>query len=123
MLDSSDRDKDNVKSETFRLTVAVPAESSSMRGWHVEKLAVPGRLGRISVQVEPSTSHPRVNVETTNVLEFSVNPKVFGALSDARLWIDGMIMHLDAEVLEAAEVIYFKAIEPKMWKVRSTVFV
>ncbi|KAJ3865929.1 hypothetical protein EV359DRAFT_72120 [Lentinula novae-zelandiae] len=78
--------------EIFSLTVAVPAESGSMRGWHVEKLSIPGRLGRVSIHViEQSTSSAMlVNAETTNILEFSIDTKLFGVLEkDMQLYIDG----------------------------------
>ncbi|KAJ3937435.1 MAG: hypothetical protein NXY57DRAFT_1045445 [Lentinula lateritia] len=78
--------------EIFSLTVAVPAESGSMRGWHVEKLSIPGRLGRVSVHIiEQSTSSAMlVKTETTNILEFSIDTKLFGVLEkDMQLYIDG----------------------------------
>jgi len=123
-LDSSQVTDYNVKPEHFKLTVAVPAEVSSMRGFHVEKLAAPGRLGRISVDVRKGThsnsSAARVTVETTNVLEFSVNPNLFGALGrDAEFWIDGDKMHLHVNPVEEGKMIYFKAMEQKVWKLNS----
>ncbi|KAJ3806599.1 hypothetical protein F5876DRAFT_90994 [Lentinula aff. lateritia] len=74
--------------ETFSLTVAIPAESGSMRGWHVEKLSIPGRLGRVSVHViEHSSSFAMlVNAETTNILEFSVDPELFASLKRHKLY-------------------------------------
>ncbi|KAH7877813.1 uncharacterized protein C8R40DRAFT_1159305 [Lentinula edodes] len=106
-------------SEKFSLTVAVPAESGSMQGWHIEKLSIPGRLGRVSVHVieQSSSSAMLVNAKTTNILEFSVDPKLFGVLEkDMQLYIDGKQVVLDSRILEMAQVIYFKAVGPKLWK-------
>ncbi|KAJ4488323.1 hypothetical protein J3R30DRAFT_3696095 [Lentinula aciculospora] len=108
-------------SEAFSLTVALPAESGSMRGWHVEKLSIPGRLGRVYVSVigrnENSSFSPTVRVETTNILEFSVDPKLFGVLErDTELWIDGKQVQLDTDILTAGKIAYFKAVEPRIWK-------
>ncbi|KAF5391841.1 hypothetical protein D9757_001678 [Collybiopsis confluens] len=108
--------------DSFMLTVAVPAETSSLGGWHVEQLFVPGRLGRVSVKIkkEPSTRVARVLVETTNILQCSVDPKVFRVPNhDVEIWIDGKNMHLQAKVSEGDDVIYFKAVEPRVWKLNS----
>ncbi|KAJ4501748.1 hypothetical protein C8R41DRAFT_862291 [Lentinula lateritia] len=105
--------------EIFSLTVAVPAESGSMRGWHVEKLSIPGRLGRVSVHIiEQSTSSAMlVKTETTNILEFSIDTKLFGVLEkDMQLYIDGKQVTLDSSILETAQIIYFKAAGPRLWK-------
>ena len=119
---------DTVKPEHFKLTVAVPAEMGTMRGFHVEKLAVPGRLGYVSVGVtkgtRSSSSAARVSVETTNILEFSIDPKLFRVLSgqDKELWIDGDQMRLDPKAIEAGKIIYFKAMDSRVWKVCLCIF-
>ncbi|KIK63771.1 hypothetical protein GYMLUDRAFT_71889 [Collybiopsis luxurians FD-317 M1] len=111
--------KDGIQFEKFMLTVAIPSEASSLHGWHVEKLFVPGRLGRLSVSVINDLS-TRVIVETTNIHEFSVDPKTFGVFKrDVQVWIDGKEMHLDKRVLEGDDPIYFSAMEPRMWKLSS----
>ncbi|KAJ3788745.1 hypothetical protein GGU10DRAFT_345240, partial [Lentinula aff. detonsa] len=107
--------------EAFTLTVAIPAESGSMRGWHVEKLLIPGRLGRVHVCVTHRGSLAvRVDIKTTNILEFSVDPNLSGVLKqNSELWIDGGRMKLDEKISQAGEILYFKAIEPRIWKLNS----
>ncbi|KAJ3842899.1 hypothetical protein F5878DRAFT_348438 [Lentinula raphanica] len=112
---------DVASEESFTMTVAIPAESNSMRGWHVEKLFVPGRLGRVHVRTSGRGSQViRVDVETTNILEFSVDPNVFDVLErDSELWVDGKRMQLDDNVLRTSRMLYLKAIERRLWKISS----
>ncbi|KAJ6618285.1 hypothetical protein B0H10DRAFT_2164198 [Mycena sp. CBHHK59/15] len=57
------------RSKSFTLTVAVPAESGSLHGWKIERLNVPGRLGRLTVEVLDDS---QLHIVTSNVNRFSV---------------------------------------------------
>ncbi|KAI0807549.1 hypothetical protein C8Q74DRAFT_1363040 [Fomes fomentarius] len=63
---------DSVLSTTsrgFTLTVAVPADSGSLHGWTIHRLAVPGRLARLTMHME----HEAIRVGTANVKSFSLH--------------------------------------------------
>jgi len=59
----------------FTLTVCSPAESGSMKGFVIEKLSVPGRLGRLHVQV---VSSEVVRVSITNVRQLKLPHNLLG---------------------------------------------
>ncbi|KAJ7470355.1 hypothetical protein FB451DRAFT_1038083 [Mycena latifolia] len=57
------------RSKSFTLTVAVPAESGSLHGWKIERLSVPGRLGRLTVD---ALADNQLRIVTSNVDQFTV---------------------------------------------------
>ncbi|KAJ7871501.1 hypothetical protein B0H14DRAFT_3570057 [Mycena olivaceomarginata] len=97
------------RSKTFTLTVAIPAESGSLHGLKIERLSVPGRLGRLTVNVLPDN---KLRVVTTNVDRFSI---------DASLWDDIESLRADSALLEFSPqlrsgVVSFQKEGRKSWK-------
>ncbi|KAF7338633.1 Transmembrane protein [Mycena venus] len=76
------------RSKTFTLTVAVPAESGSLHGWKIERLIVPGRLGRLTVHI---LADNQLRIVTSNVDRFSM-------FADA--WESVEALHVDDTQLE-----------------------
>ncbi|KAI8998905.1 hypothetical protein BD414DRAFT_476389 [Trametes punicea] len=54
---------------SFTLTVSIPSDSGSLHGWSILSLTVPGRLGRLTVDMREDAIH----VRTKNVREFSIH--------------------------------------------------
>ncbi|KAM5531823.1 hypothetical protein V8D89_014522 [Ganoderma adspersum] len=77
---------------SFTLTVAVPSDSGSLHGWSIHRLGIPGRLGRLTVNINPDG----ISVETSNIRAFSYH---FGSLpKDAKgapFLFDGQVIELD----------------------------
>ncbi|KAJ7582507.1 hypothetical protein C8J56DRAFT_954942 [Mycena floridula] len=94
-------------SRSFTLTVAIPAESGSLHGWRIEALSIPGRLGRIRVEIGEGD---KISVATSNVAWFSVDRRVF-AVSSIRIDEE----HL--KISEDSKLLRFQAVEGKVWKV------
>jgi hypothetical protein len=91
--------------------VAIPAESGSLHGLKIERLSVPGRLGRLTVNVLPDN---KLRVVTTNVDRFSI---------DASLWDNIESLRADSALLEFSPqlrsgVVSFQKEGRKGWKVR-----
>ncbi|KAI0822633.1 hypothetical protein BC628DRAFT_1326905 [Trametes gibbosa] len=60
--------KDTPTSQSFTLTVAIPADSGSLHGWSIHRLSVPGRLARLTVDLQEGA----IRVRTRNVKAFSI---------------------------------------------------
>ncbi|KAF9651433.1 hypothetical protein BDM02DRAFT_3091108 [Thelephora ganbajun] len=52
------------------LTVAVPAESDTLCGLRIEKLSIPGRLGKLRIF---KSDHDTIKIDSTNVRQFTMN--------------------------------------------------
>ncbi|KAK7693141.1 hypothetical protein QCA50_002707 [Cerrena zonata] len=85
---------------SFTLTVSVPREISSLNGWRIIQLAVPGRLARLSVAMDDGT----LIVKTRNVLAFSINPAL-SSMSMGQLLIDNIPVDLHGQ-LEASQLTF-----------------
>lgn len=97
----------------FTLTVSIPSESGSLRGWKIESLSIPGRLGRIRIRIVHGAP---VSVATFNVHTFSVD----------RRFYDGDLVDVDNSptiALPQVDVVFFlkTAMGPKNWQVVSDV--
>ncbi|KAJ7093157.1 hypothetical protein C8R44DRAFT_399607 [Mycena epipterygia] len=97
------------RSKTFTLTVAVPAESGSLHGWKVERLHVPGRLGRLTVQ---ALTDNELRIVTSNVDRFSVVADMWNIDS---LYVDNSLVHLSPQ-LRSSEAITFESDGRRVWK-------
>ncbi|KIK95035.1 hypothetical protein PAXRUDRAFT_780281 [Paxillus rubicundulus Ve08.2h10] len=64
------------KTKNFTLTVAVPAESGSLNGWHIRALKVPGLLARLRVK---KSTNGHTSIRTTNISAFSLNLDIWFA--------------------------------------------
>ncbi|KAI0637266.1 hypothetical protein C8Q77DRAFT_1051392 [Trametes polyzona] len=87
-------------SRSFTLTVAIPSDSGSLHGWSIHQVEVPGRLGRLQVELEKDA----IRVRTTNVKAFSIH---IGTLPDhvrdAPFVLDGQKIELDDGTWDASE--------------------
>ncbi|KAF9532428.1 hypothetical protein CPB83DRAFT_891154 [Crepidotus variabilis] len=81
---------ENFLQKSFTLTAANPQECGSLRGWSIESLKIPGRLGRIAVH-EVDWHHLRA--ETTNVFKL----RITGNTKPMQVEIDGQIFYLDGK--------------------------
>ncbi|KAI0646781.1 hypothetical protein C8Q79DRAFT_907130 [Trametes meyenii] len=83
---------DTTVSRSFTLTVSVPSESGSLHGWSIHSLTIPGRLGRLAVDMRKGAIHAR----TKNVKAFSIR---LGALPvnerEKPFVLDGQTIELD----------------------------
>ncbi|KAG7092176.1 hypothetical protein E1B28_008545 [Marasmius oreades] len=101
-------------SKSFTLTVALPSDSGTLHGWRVDRLSVPGRLGRLNVELDEE----KVRVVSSNVKAFSVDTSVF-AVRPGSLWIDNSHLPLPDVTAQARGVISFISVDHKVWKVNS----
>ncbi|KAJ6500423.1 hypothetical protein C8R45DRAFT_67979 [Mycena sanguinolenta] len=99
------------RSKTFTLTIAVPAESGSLHGWKIERLSVPGRLGRLTVDVRAENE---LRIVTSNVDRFSISTDVWDNIGSLR--VDNALLKLQPELSSAAGVIAFERDGRKSWK-------
>ncbi|PIL23730.1 hypothetical protein GSI_13480 [Ganoderma sinense ZZ0214-1] len=77
---------------TFTLTVAVPSDSGSLHGWSIYRLGIPGRLGRLTVNINPDG----ISVETSNIGAFSYRPESLPKdVKNAPFLVDGQRIELD----------------------------
>ncbi|KIY64911.1 hypothetical protein CYLTODRAFT_424805 [Cylindrobasidium torrendii FP15055 ss-10] len=95
--------------DAFTLTVGVPSESGTLHGWRINALAVPGRLGKLSIQ---RRGDDHVHVRTTNLLRLSVDTSVFPL---SWLKIDDNTLYLDPSLGKG--LVSFVAVNSKVWKV------
>jgi hypothetical protein len=97
------------RSKTFTLTVAVPAESGSLHGWKIERLSVPGRLGRLTVDV---LADNQLRIVTSNVDRFSVLAHVWDGVES--LHVDNSLVQLSPQ-LRSSGVIAFESDGRRGW--------
>ncbi|KAJ7197231.1 hypothetical protein GGX14DRAFT_545520 [Mycena pura] len=97
------------RSKSFTLTVAIPAESGSLHGWKIERLTVPGRLGRLTVH---TLSDNQLHVVTSNVDRFSVLGEMWDIES---LYIDKSFVESLSRYRESC-VITFERDGQRLWK-------
>ncbi|PFH45661.1 hypothetical protein AMATHDRAFT_200381 [Amanita thiersii Skay4041] len=98
-------------SNTFTLTVSVPAESGSLHGWAIQELNIPGRLGRLHINLSDSeTAH----VSTINVHLFTLDRSYLNASS---FIIDGIPLSLTNNLIAKQEpIIKFKRVNSQNHK-------
>ncbi|KAJ7168119.1 hypothetical protein C8R43DRAFT_1060269 [Mycena crocata] len=96
------------RSDTFTLTVAAPAESGSLHGWKIERLCVPGRLGRLTVH---RLSDNQIRIVTSNVDRFSVRADMWDVNS---LYVDNSLLDFSPQVDD--DVINFENNGRRVWK-------
>lgn len=72
--------------ERFILTVAIPEENGSLHGFEIKQLEIPGRLGRLSVEINDAS----INVATSNVWELSL--EISSQLRGRQLVVDGITL-------------------------------
>ncbi|KAI0371785.1 hypothetical protein BV20DRAFT_1066969 [Pilatotrama ljubarskyi] len=79
-------------SRSFTLTVAIPRDSGSLHGWSIHRLNLPGRLGRLTVEVEQEA----IRVRTSNVKAFSIRIGSLPSVAHNKPFIiDGQQVELD----------------------------
>ncbi|CDO76522.1 hypothetical protein BN946_scf184750.g2 [Trametes cinnabarina] len=88
-LESTAKPADGAIARVFTLTVAIPSDSGSMHGWSILALTIPGRLGRLTVEIGKSA----IRVHTKNVKAFSIH---LGALPKDT---SGLPIHVDGKRL------------------------
>ncbi|KAJ7771786.1 hypothetical protein B0H16DRAFT_1772103, partial [Mycena metata] len=98
-------------STTFTLTVAVPADSGSLHGWKIERLSVPGRLGRLTVHI---LADNQLRIVTSNVDRFSVLGDAWEGL--ASLQVDNSALEIPPELLGSG-VATFESDGRKAWQI------
>ncbi|KAJ7236724.1 hypothetical protein B0H12DRAFT_124090 [Mycena haematopus] len=98
-------------SKAFTLTVAVPAESGSLHGWKIERLSVPGRLGRLTVNV---LTDNKLRIVTSNVDRFSVSTDVWDAIGSLR--VDNALLEFPQEPSSAVGIVTFEKDGRRGWK-------
>ncbi|KAF8184969.1 hypothetical protein K438DRAFT_1597701 [Mycena galopus ATCC 62051] len=109
VLQSSSRRR--ARSKTFTLTVAVPAESGSLHGWKIEHLSVPGRLGRLTVDV---CTDNELRIVTSNVDRFSVRVDAWDGIASLR--VDNALLELPLQLSSAAGVVAFERDARRGWE-------
>ncbi|KAJ7756820.1 hypothetical protein DFH07DRAFT_473596 [Mycena maculata] len=97
------------RSKSFTLTVAVPSESGSLHGWKIERLTVPGRLGRLTVQ---AFGDNRLRIVTSNVDRFSVLAEMWDVDS---LQVDNSLVDFSPQ-LRGSGVVTFESDGRRAWK-------
>ncbi|KAI0362755.1 hypothetical protein OH77DRAFT_1389445 [Trametes cingulata] len=101
-------------SRSFTLTVAVPSDSGSLHGWSVHRLNVPGRLGRLSVQI----GQDAIRVRTSNVKAFSIHIGSLPSEAHSKPFLfDGQRVELDAETWNLSDFSLYLATEGGQWTV------
>ncbi|KAJ7684731.1 hypothetical protein DFH06DRAFT_1277353 [Mycena polygramma] len=101
------------RSSTFTLTVAVPAESGSLHGFNIERLGIPGRLGRLTVD---ALDDNKLRVLTSNVDRLSVLAHMWDQIES--LHVDKSVLVLSPQ-LRAGGVITFESDGHRGWKTTS----
>ncbi|KAJ6547143.1 hypothetical protein B0H19DRAFT_255176 [Mycena capillaripes] len=101
------------RSKSFTLTVAVSAESGSLHGWKIERLSVPGRLGRLTVQ---NLADNQLRIVTSNVDRFSMLADVWDQIES--LHVDNAVVDLSPQ-LRSSGVIIFETDGHRGWKLVS----
>ncbi|KAI0670663.1 hypothetical protein C8Q78DRAFT_1070204 [Trametes maxima] len=78
--------------QSFTLTVSVPSDSGSLHGWSIHTLTIPGRLGRLAVDI----SGGAIRARTKNVKAFSIRlgSVPVGARGNSFI-LDGQVIELD----------------------------
>ncbi|TCD68231.1 hypothetical protein EIP91_011300 [Steccherinum ochraceum] len=86
--------------KSFTLTVAIPSDSGSLHGFHIDSLLIPGRLGRLTVEVNEG----KVFVKTINIKAFSIahEPDVLLA-GKASIVVDGQDFDVTALRTQSAK--------------------
>ncbi|KAF7359398.1 Transmembrane protein [Mycena sanguinolenta] len=103
------------RSKTFTLTVAVPAESGSLHGWRIERLSVPGRLGRLTVD---TLAGNEIRIVTSNVDRFSISTDVWDDIGSLR--VDNAALELQQDPGSTAGVITFERDGWRSWKLEAS---
>ncbi|KAJ6488662.1 hypothetical protein C8R47DRAFT_490907 [Mycena vitilis] len=101
------------RSSTFTLTVAVPAESGSLHGFNIERLGIPGRLGRLTVD---ALDDNKLRVVTSNVDRFSVLVHIWDEIESFH--VDKSVVIVSPQV-RAGGVITFESDGHIGWKTTS----
>ncbi|KAJ7445786.1 hypothetical protein B0H11DRAFT_2086878 [Mycena galericulata] len=96
-------------SKIFTLTVAVPAESGSLHGWKIERLRVPGRLGRLTVDAFTGN---QLRIVTSNVDRFSVRADMWDIES---LYVDNSLVEFSPQ-MHRHGIITFESVRCRAWK-------
>ncbi|KAJ7043274.1 hypothetical protein C8F04DRAFT_1074310 [Mycena alexandri] len=99
------------RSKIFTLTVAVPSESGSLHGWKIERLSVPGRLGRLTVH---TLADNQLRIVTSNVDRFSVLGDAWEGF--ASLQVDNSALEISPELLNS-DVVTFESDGRRAWKI------
>ncbi|TBU28927.1 hypothetical protein BD311DRAFT_757466 [Dichomitus squalens] len=99
-------------SRSYTLTVAVPSDSGSLHGWSVHSLSIPGRLGRLGVDIKPGG----ISVRTTNIKAFSIR---LGSLPEdvknVPFLVDGQSVELDEASWDQPDFFLALAQEQGVW--------
>ncbi|KAJ7702393.1 hypothetical protein B0H17DRAFT_923464 [Mycena rosella] len=98
------------RSKSFTLTVAVPAESGSLHGWKIERLSVPGRLGRLTVH---ALTDNELRIVTSNVEQFTVRADM---LNIGSLYVNNKLVDFTI----GSGVIAFENDGDRVWKGRES---
>ncbi|KAL6309159.1 hypothetical protein BKA93DRAFT_821973 [Sparassis latifolia] len=96
-------------SQSFTLTVSIPSESGSLHGWQIHRLDTPGRLAKLTVEV----NNGAFIAKTTNVRVFSIHRQFYDQL--VRVTVDGILVPINFADNDVG-VVYFLR-DGGMWTV------
>ncbi|KAF8876046.1 hypothetical protein CPB84DRAFT_1838726 [Gymnopilus junonius] len=103
---SSSRKSD--ASDAFTLTVTIPGESGSLKGWKINKLMIPGRLARLHVR---KVKDNKFEVEPSNVHTFTV-PVQNGTYE---IFVDDQLISIPS----TETPMHIHRVSPEQWEARA----